>query len=157
LFELDREVTAWSEAVHADRCRGSASVDELRDHLYCEIDRARAEGLSDEQAFAAAVAKLGPATTLASEHAKNRSLLGTLCAAAARLERGESSAQARSLLMAHAIVWASVMIATALMMKKSAGVQATEWLILLILIPSWLGSEQILRRALRSRSRGGAR
>ena len=156
MFELDREVTAWSEAVHADRCRNAASTAELSDHLYCEIDRAHAEGLSDEQAFATAVARLGPASKLAAEHVKNRSLLGAGCAVAARFEHGESSAHQRWLLVAHAVVWATAVIATSLVMK-SAGSGAAEWVLLLILIPSWLGSEQILRRALRSRPKGGAR
>ena len=157
MFELDREVRAWSEAVHADRCRNAASVAELSDHLHCEIDRARAEGLSDERAFAAAVARIGPASKLAAEHAKDRSPLGAACAVARRLEGGEWSAQHRRLLVAHAVVWASVVIATSLVLSKNATREATEWLILLVLIPSWLRSEQILRQALRPRSKGGTK
>ena len=155
MFELDREVTAWSEAVHAGRCGGSASVAELRDHLYCEIDRARAEGLPDERAFAAAVARLGPARELAAEHAKDRSLLGAGCALAARLERGGAGLPHRGLQVAHGILWATVTLATSLLLSRTASRSTSEWVLLLVLIPSWLGSEQILRRALR-RSAGSA-
>jgi hypothetical protein len=156
MFDLDREATVWSEAVYANDCRGAASVAELRDHLYCEIDRARAEGLSDEQAFAAAVAKLGPATKLATEHAKNRSVLRAVCAAVSRDERLVSSDQ-QWLLVAHAVLWAALTIGTALVLSKTATREASEWMLIVVLIPCWLASEQILRRALRRRPTGGAR
>jgi hypothetical protein len=158
MFDLEKEVAAWSEAVHAGRCSQAASVAELSDHLYCEIDRARAGGLSDEQAFAAAVAKLGPAPELAAEHAKNRSLLQTGCAAAARYERSEPSGKRRGLLVAHAIIWAVLTIASALVWKSAAPAAsgAFEWLLIGVFVPSWLASEQILRRALRAKPRAGA-
>jgi hypothetical protein len=156
VFELDREVRSWSAAVHADRCGTGASVAELSDHLYCEIDRDRAGGMSDEQAFAAAVAKLGSAENLSAELAKNRSPLGVACAVAARLESQDSSIGNRGLFVAHGVVWASVVIAIALWSKKTYSSTASQWLILTILIPCWLGSEQILRRALRSGSKRGA-
>jgi hypothetical protein len=156
MFDLEREVAAWSEAVYADDCRGAVSAAELKDHLYCEIDRARAEGLSDEQAFAAAVARLGPAPKLASEHAKNRSLLKAVCAAVTRDERRVPSDQ-RWLLVAHAILWAALVIATSLVLSKTATREASEWMLIVVLIPCWLASEQILKRALRRRPTGGTR
>lgn len=155
MFDLEKEVAAWCEAVHADGCRNAASVAELRDHLYCEIDRARAEGLSNELAFAAAVTKLGPRPELTAEHAKNRSLLRTGCAMAARYERSGSSGEHRGLLIAHSILWASVMVATSMLMSKPTVSDASGWLLLGVLVPSWWGSEQILRRALRQKRKGG--
>jgi hypothetical protein len=154
LFDLDQEVAAWSATVHAGRCRQAASVAELSDHLYCEIDRARAEGLSDEQAFAAAAAKLGPGPDLAAEHAKNRSLLGTACAAAARDERSEPSRQRRWLLLAHAILWAVVILASSAALSKTAAPAAFGWMLSGVLVPIWWASEQILRRALRRKPTG---
>ncbi len=141
MFDLDKEIANWSAAVHAGRCRSEASVAELRDHLYCEIERGRTEGLTEQQAFAAAVAKLGSAPELASENAKNRSLLATVCAS----ERGRGP-QGR-FLMAHAIVWAAVMIGSALL--SIAGPMGYIFLLICVLVPSWWASEQILRRAVR--------
>lgn len=157
MFELEREVRAWSETVYATRCRSAASVAELSDHLYCEIDRARAEGMSDEQAFTAAVAKLGSAGELAAEHAKGRSWLARFYASEVRAARGLSGPKQAWLLVAHAILWGAVILATALVMKRSGGSQAAQTVILFILVPSWLGSEQILRAALASGSRNRAR
>ena len=105
MFDLEKEVAAWSAGVDAGRCRQAASVAELSDHLYCEIERAREDGLSDEQAFRAAVAKLGRADDLTTEHAKGRSVLGRLCAAAARYD--DAHGESRELLLAHAILWAA--------------------------------------------------
>ncbi len=150
MFDLEKEVAAWARSVHADRCRGAASVDELIDHLHCEIDHARAKGLSDEQAFAAAVARLGRAGELAAEHGKNRSWLAWVCAN----ERGFASNRGRSLLLSHAIIWASLMLGTALVMSKRDDPDTFTLLLILVMLPLWGASDQILRRALRSQGRG---
>lgn len=157
MFDLERETKAWARTVHADRCRGSASESELLDHLYCEIDLARTQGLDDEHAFVAAVAKLGSSGALRAEHAKNRSFLGMVCAFAARLEGRESSAGARSLLAAHGVVWATLMISLSLVLTRYLSRNTTCWVLLGILVPLWWASEQVLRRAIRSRSGGSAR
>jgi hypothetical protein len=149
MFDLEREVTAWSEGVHAGRCRGSAGAAELKDHLYCEIESARGEGLSDEAAFAEAVRKLGRAGELAAENAKNQSALGTACAVAEKLDG--AGPKSRGLLLAHAIVWAAITVASALLAKASAASSsAFLWQMLLVLLPGWIATEQILRRALRA-------
>ena len=113
--------------------------------------------MSDERAFAAAVAKLGPKGELGAEHTKNRSALGTLCAVAARLDGTPTSGGQRGLLIAHGVLWASLILATSILVSKtSARATFGSWLIL-IYIPLWMGSEQILRRALRNGPRRGAR
>jgi len=148
VFDLEREVAAWSEAVHASRCRNAASVAELSDHLHCEIDRARSEGMSDEMAFAAAVAKLGEKHELSAEHAKNRSILGKIYAADARYARSISSGQHRGLLIAHAMIWAVLILASSLVMSKTDARETFVLLITCVWGPLWWGSDQILRRAL---------
>ncbi len=153
MFDLDREVANWTAAVYAARCRPEAGVAELTDHLHCEIDRARQEGLSDEEAFRTAVARLGSVPELIAENAKNRSALGTACEVVARAERSLSSEQ-RRLLYIHAWVWAAVMIATSVILKKTAG-DTSAWFSGTILIPLWLASDQIFRRALRRHVAGG--
>jgi hypothetical protein len=154
MFDLNREVAAWSEAVHADRCRRAGSVAELTDHLYCEIDRGRTAGLSDEQAFAAAVEKLGAAPQLQAEHAKNRTLVQTACAVLMRYERGAASRLQRRLLTAHALLWGALMLVWALLSAKSTAPAASGWMLIGVLMPCWWASELILRRALRVKPTG---
>jgi hypothetical protein len=161
MFDLEREVARWSEDVHAGRCGGGGDGAELTDHLHCEIERGRSLGLSDEQAFAAAVARVGAARELAAEHAKNRTLLQTACAAT-RAERGVGGGGARKLLTAHAILWAALMIASSLVLasmqlsSEAAAAGATTWFLVGVLMPCcWMVSEQILRRALRRPASGG--
>jgi hypothetical protein len=147
MFDLNREVEAWSAAVYAERCQPAASVAELSDHLYCEIDLGRAAGLSDEEAFRTAVARLGSVSELSAENAKNRSAFGAACAVAAKLE-GPFSRQHRGLLLAHALLWATLIIASSVILKKA---EAAAWMSIAILIPLWWASEQLLRRAVVTR------
>ncbi|MEA2572400.1 MAG: hypothetical protein QOI24_4401 [Acidobacteriota bacterium] len=147
MFDLNREVAAWSAAVYAERCGAAASVAELSDHLYCEIDLGRAAGLSDEEAFRTAVARLGTASELSAENAKNRSALGAVCAVAAKLE-DPVSRRHRGLMIAHALLWATLMIALSVILKKT---ELVAWTMLVILVPMWWASERLLRRAMVTR------
>jgi hypothetical protein len=156
MFDLEREVAAWSAAVHAARCQPSASVTELSDHLYCEIDRARTAGVSDEEAFRIAVTRLGSPSELTAEHAKNRSALGTVCQLAAKIDRLESIPEYRRFLLGHSVIWAVLMITSALLLKKSAEPEMGAWMLIVIFIPLWLASDQILRAALRQKLSRGA-
>lgn len=155
MFDLEREVAAWSAAVHRERCQPAASVAELSDHLYCAIDRARAEGLSDEEAFRAATARLGTAPELTAEYAKNRSALGTACQISAKLD-GPVSSSDRGLLVAHALVWAVVIIVSSLVLKRTTSPEISGWLLIGVFIPLWLSSDLILRATLRKRTDHGA-
>jgi hypothetical protein len=158
MFDLDREVATWSAAVHAERCQSAAGkgVAELSDHLYCEIERGRAAGLSDEEAFRTAIARLGAASELTAENAKNRSALGTVCQVAAKLDGPAStSLEHRRLLLAHAVIWAALLIASSLVLKKTGASEASALLLTVIFIPLWQASDQLLRRALRKRAPRG--
>jgi hypothetical protein len=154
MFDLDREVANWSAAVHAERCQSAAEVAELSDHLYCEIERALGEGLSNDEAFRVATARLGSASQLIAENAKNRSALGTVCQVAAKADRS-SSPEYRRLLLGHAVVWAALMIACAMVLKKTVEAEVAGWLLILTFIPLWFASDQLLQRALRSRTASG--
>ncbi len=156
MFDLDKEVTAWSRAVHADRCRNADEVAELADHLLCEIEQLKAgrSQLSDERAFKIAIASLGGKRGLTAEHAKNRSRLGALWAKVVRYERAQSAGLTREharLLAAHAILWAVLISASALALSKTGAKDAASWL-LTLWIPLWFAAEMVLRRALRSRT-----
>mgnify|MGYP000869452957 CR=1 FL=1 len=147
MFDLKAAVDTWSQTVRAGRCEGTESVDELTDHLYCEIDRARAEGLPDEQAFAAAVARMGAPKALVAEQAKNRTLRQTVCALETRDANLPSAG--RSLLLAHAILWAAVILAASILLSKSSASTAFAFLLTGVLVPAWWASELLLRRGLR--------
>lgn len=135
--------------MHEGRCRTASEIAELSDHLYCEIDRARAEGLSDEEAFRAAITRIGSAPQLAQEHAKNRSALrGTLCrvlAADARLEH-------RAPLIAHSLIWAALLLATTMVLVGQGASNAWGWFAIGVFVPLWWMSDHLLRSVLRQRS-----
>jgi hypothetical protein len=154
MFDLDREVANWTAAVYAARCRPETGVAELTDHLYCEIDRARGEGMSEEEAFRAAVARLGSVPQLIAENAKNRSALGTVCEAVGRGERSLTREQ-RRLLNVHAFLWAVAMIATSAFVKRTVP-DLSAWFLLTVLLSLWWASDQLLRHALRRRVASGS-
>lgn len=151
MFDLEQEIAAWGTKVHQGRCRPEAEMAELRDHLHCEIERGRDQGLSEEAAFRAAIARLGAAPELAAEHAKNRSLLAKGCALAARVDRFDGpplSGRQHLLLLAHAVVWAALMLASSLLLARSAAPDLLAYLLVGVQVPCWWASEQILRRSL---------
>jgi hypothetical protein len=154
VFDLDREVANWTAAVYAARCRPEAGVAELTDHLYCEIDRARGEGMSEEEAYHAAVARLGSVPELIAENAKNRSALGAVCEVVARAERSLTPEQ-RRLLNVHAFLWAVAMIAGSAIVKRAAVPDLSAWFLLTALLSLWWASDQLLRHALRRRVASG--
>ena len=149
MINLEKDVRQWSEAALAGRCADGAAAAELADHLWCEIERARSRGASDEEAFARATSALGSRRELAAEFARNRSFAGRGCAIAARLD--DSKPGERKYLIAHAILWATMIVAGAVIAKTSgAGTSSNfQWMLLVILIPGWIASERILRKALR--------
>ena len=72
MFDLDKAINTWSASVHPYGFNKKARIDELNDHLYCEIERLQKQGLSVEQAFLAATEQVGRVVDLAAEHSKNR-------------------------------------------------------------------------------------
>jgi len=151
MFDLKREVAAWSASVLAERCEPGPGVAELTDHLYCEIDRARETGLSEEEAFRAATARLGTTSVLAAEHAKNRSLLSPVCRVAAKFGSSAASPAQRRFLTTHALLWAALMIASALMLAVTPARDIYGLLLTVVFLPLWWASDQLLRKALRHR------
>jgi len=154
MFDLNREVAKWTAAVHASGCRPSASATELRDHLYCEIERSRADGLSDEEAFHAAVARAGSIADLTAEHAKNRSLLGTVCRLSARVDDPRLRREAGWLMIGNALVWATVLIVTAFLLKRHGSHGTAAWLAIWF-YPVWWTSQELLLILWRHRTRHG--
>ncbi len=82
MFELEPAVNQWCAEVSRRITDSDDLRAELKDHLYCEIESLRDQGLSEEQAFRLAVQKLGDPTELVSEYRENRRLLSVFCKAA---------------------------------------------------------------------------
>lgn len=51
----------------------------------------------------------------------------------------------------HAVLWAAVLLATAMIMAGSTAADTFSYLMIVVLIPSWFASDQLLRRALEVR------
>lgn len=80
MFHLDSEIHAWCKSF---RSRNNATVEELKDHLYCEIDQLIEDGLSEKQAFVIATQRMGNPAELRKEYTKNRFTKETFCYIAA--------------------------------------------------------------------------
>ena len=132
MFDLDREIHAWSTRERARRCGRTPAVAEMEDHLHCEIDRLRKEeGLRVEEAFAAATAGL-----------------------ARSIDLGGDRRAARGPLLAHAFIWAALILASAIVLHDREGGTTHGLLLTLVLVPLWFASDQLLRRVMRLRGRG---
>ena len=118
VFDLERELKTWSRTVLPAGCNNEDERRaELEDHLSCHIAALREGGMPVEQAYRAAIDRMGDQARLAKEFAKNRSLLSTLC-----LVEGESmiddsnrplkrSAKLAGVILGQSIIWATVMMA----------------------------------------------
>lgn len=127
MIDLDREIHDWSAREHARRCGRTPPVAEMEDHLHCEVERLRGEGLTTEQAFAAATSGLG------------RSI-------------GRDRARAaRGPLLANALIWAALIFASAMVLHDRAGGSSYGVLLTVVIVPLWWASDRLLRRALRPR------
>ena len=80
MFQLDKEVDAWCATLFADRCRPEDNIDELKDHLYSEIEALVASGQSEKEAFYKATERIGNLEDLTSEYEKNRTAWSKFCA-----------------------------------------------------------------------------
>jgi hypothetical protein len=92
MFDLDREIDSWCRAIRLKAGKRASSIAELKDHLYCEVERLSDEDLSAEQAFLAATERIGNLEELRLEYSKNRNLgstLSDLLAANSQLPAGE--------------------------------------------------------------------
>jgi hypothetical protein len=150
--ELDRKVAEWCERIHLDRCwyRSKDSVEELQDHLYSEIEHLMTDGMNEDAAFDAATRKLGNIHDLEREFSRNRSWLGRLSRNIALSECGVSKKE-RKMRMANSMIWAVLMIASALVLRNidvDAG-KVSAYLLIVVFVPLWFASDQLIRKAAR--------
>lgn len=60
----------------------------------------------------------------------------------------ESTRKGRHIILMHSLLWAAVMLSSALIMAGSASDERFGYLLIVVLIPSWFASDQLLRRAI---------
>ena len=96
MFELDQAVDAWCRSIHTSAYNRNERLEELKDHLYCVVERFRTEGLSEQQAFSKATEHMGDVGMLAIEHAKNKSLRFKFCQTEENLEKWRDSTSPKS-------------------------------------------------------------
>jgi len=139
MFNLEQEVDAWSRSVQGNGCGQMERIEELQDHLYCEIGRLQEQGLTEEQAFLKATQRLGEADDLGAEYAKNNSVLSTLWAMEqAHIEalsnHDLSPQKAASITIVHSLLFAAAMLIVPLLLEDAGDVSL---LLFAVLIPLW--------------------
>jgi len=70
MFNLDQAIAGWRRQMAADGLKASAALDELESHLQDDVERQVQSGIGAEQAFHAAVSRLGKSNALTHEFAK---------------------------------------------------------------------------------------
>jgi len=79
MFRLNKEVEAWCQSIYEAGRKSEAGIEELKDHLYCDIEQLMSEGLSEKQAFVKATERMGHPEDLYKEYVKNRNVFSRLC------------------------------------------------------------------------------
>ncbi len=134
MFNLSQEVNAWCDKVVAHDIWDAEKVDELKDHLYCLIEEQVAAGKTEQAAFIDATSAMGyPAGDSDNTSAHARIVQG-VCRI---LQKVEGKAATESpLLISHAVIWACVMLAAAIILR---GQDAGEKMFFILLM-GWLAS-----------------
>ncbi len=79
MFDLNDAVDSWSKEFAGSTCGRNDRVEELKDHLFCEIEENVKQGLSEESAFLAATRRFGISDDLKAEFRKGRKISSILC------------------------------------------------------------------------------
>lgn len=140
MFNLEDAINRWCEQVGATRGRNPDLLDELKDHLNCEIEALLDTGLDEEQAFNQAIQKMGDTNELLKEYSENRRLYSVLCAA--QQPRLSDYAQNRDRVMNYrknakriigqSLLWATAILVSALLLGDAEN-YATYMLLLVVL------------------------
>jgi putative ABC transport system permease protein len=72
MFDLEQEIKKWKRSLLKQDAFEDGLLAEIELHLRDAYDEGRSAGLDEASAFRAAVAQMGPADRIASEHRKNR-------------------------------------------------------------------------------------
>jgi hypothetical protein len=131
-------------------------LDELKDHLLSEIERLQATGMDQGEAFEAATTRLGEAHMLMSEYSKNRSFISRLCALDRRMSGTalitDSAARkhVKRLILGHAILWATGLVACTVLMLDAENVTP---MATLVFVPLWFASYLLITNSFKALQR----
>lgn len=136
MFELNKAVDNWCNKVVAHNIWDANRIDELKDHVYCIIEEDMKAGASEQQAFEKATSAMGyPETQSSQQDASGRvRLVQGICRVLTKIEGHPSSDS--PLIIAHAVIWACVMLAMAIVVKDSD----VNDKVLMILTMGWFAS-----------------
>lgn len=133
-FDLEKAVQQWCELVLSNDSIKSRNIDELKDHLFCEIENFLQEGATESEAFKAAIGKMGEVDMLSGEYEKNRTFLQKLCAFeyGTVADHNNDTVKVKSMIVQQSILWATAMIATSLILDDK---QQASSLVFIVLLP----------------------
>lgn len=138
MFDLDNAVENWCNKVVSHNIWDADKIDELKDHLYCIIEQDVNSGTDEKLAFEKATSDLGYPEAEIKVSSGRAKIIQRICRVLNKIE-GNSSSDS-PLVIGHAIIWASVMLAMALVVKDKDANGA----VLLILLLGWFASFTIL-------------
>lgn len=75
MFDLNKEIADWKSSVSRQRACSRDELNELESHLREEIDVLIGRGVTESEAFAEAVARMGAAEEISGEFAKDGRLM----------------------------------------------------------------------------------
>lgn len=138
MFDLDSAVHQWSALVlSADSIR-SRNIDELKDHLYCEVERYIDAGFDQREAFNKAILAIGDSDILASENQKNKRFLEKLCAfefgtiGQYQPNKGNNMISRKKVQWQQSVLWAMAIIACAITLR---GMPQANTVLMFVLLP----------------------
>lgn len=81
MFNLEKAVDSWSKEFAGNTCGRIDRVEELKDHLFCEIEENVKDGLNKESAFLAATRRFGISDEMKSQFKRGTGIKAMLCEA----------------------------------------------------------------------------
>ncbi|MCH9651266.1 MAG: permease prefix domain 1-containing protein [Deltaproteobacteria bacterium] len=153
MFDLDHEIQSWCRSVSTSVWGRDARIEELKDHLYCEVEKLEKSGLSPEQAFRQATEGMGSVEELAAEYSKNRNAANLICDKIQETEEGleqignaMSPKKAASLNILVSLLFAAAILLASFFLKDSQYAQHAD-VVTFSLIAVWFIPFSILSSA----------
>ena len=138
MFDLDNAVENWCNKVVSHNIWDADKIDELKDHLYCIIEQDVNSGTDEKLAFEKATSDLGYPEAEMKAYSGRAKIVQRICRVLNKIEGNPSSDS--PLVIGHAIIWASVMLAMALVVED----KDTNGAVLMILMLGWFASFMVL-------------
>ena len=143
MFDLASAVHQWAAFVLSNDSIKNRNIDELKDHLYCEVEKYITEGMKPEEAFNKAISTIGERSILAIENQKNKNFIDKLCAfeygtiGRSNKNKGDDMISRKQMHWQQSVLWAVAIIACAIILK---GTPQASSVILFVLVPLALAS-----------------